>query len=115
MQRVGDCSKRRGIDGWKDAILCDRLQPVQLPSQQTRPLHELLVLVLLHLEFPLPLDTDQKHAASPPSDVLAEGLGATGVGGGEGDFACLLGRQGVEGYRRRRRPESVTLEGLRLC
>lgn len=52
----------------------ERLQPVQLPAQQTRPLHELLVLVLLHLQLPLPLDTDQKHAASPPPHVLAESL-----------------------------------------
>ena len=92
MQKVGDRSKRRGIDGWKDPDPCDRLQPIQLPSQQTRPLHELLVLVLLHLKLPLPLDTDQEHAVPPPSNVLAEGLRATGVGSRAGDLVHLLGR-----------------------
>lgn len=118
MQRVGDCSKRLGIAGWKDPDPdpdpCDTLQPIQLPSQQTRPLHELLVLVLLHLQLPLPLDADQEHATSPPPDVFTEGLGAAGVGGGEGDFARLLHGQRVERHRRRRWPESVALQCFRL-
>lgn len=48
------------------------LQPIELPPQQPRPLHELLVLVLLHLELPLPLYTNHVHAISSSGNVLAK-------------------------------------------
>lgn len=48
------------------------LQAVQLPSQQSRSLHQFLVLVLLHLQLALPLDANQQHATSPPPDVVPE-------------------------------------------
>lgn len=34
------------------------------PSQVSRPLHQLLVLVLLHLQLPLSLDGDEQHDVS---------------------------------------------------
>jgi hypothetical protein len=48
------------------------LQPIELPPQQPRPLHELLVLVLLHLELPLPLYTNHVHSISSLGNMLPE-------------------------------------------
>lgn len=43
--------------------LCPTLCTILPSSQIPRPLHELLVLVLLHLQLPLPLHRDEHHLA----------------------------------------------------
>lgn len=41
-----------------DSLAAGPLVPIQLPSQIPRPSHQFLILVLLHLEFPLPPHAD---------------------------------------------------------
>ncbi len=38
-----------------------RLAPLDPPPQVTRPLHEFLILMLLHLQLALPLHGDEEH------------------------------------------------------
>lgn len=42
--------------------ISSNLTPLQLPPQRPRPPHELLILMFLHLQFPLPLHADRPHA-----------------------------------------------------
>lgn len=44
---------------------------VQLPPQRPRPPHQLFILVLLHLQPPLPLHADGVHPAPPEPHALA--------------------------------------------
>ena len=48
------------------------LSPVQLATLIPRPLHQLLVLLLLHLELSLPLDADGEHVTTAALLCLVE-------------------------------------------
>lgn len=51
-------------------IAAAHLEPIQLLPQVPRPPHELLVLVLLHLQFLLPLHADRL----PPARLIVPNL-----------------------------------------
>lgn len=100
-------TKARGEQNGKKEKGSGALVPVQSPSQVSRSLHQLLVLVLLHLQFPLSLDADELHGI-PVIVSLLSVLGPVEVAVAhalEKRLAHTCGAQGVldGGLRRGRR------------